>query len=137
MLAPTMLNFLLKSISRYLPVVIVCQSHNCYGVISDTVLIGYYEYLETRPKNSHNNSRVIKGHLGIVTTPYFGRFCHRVTVTICQYPIITVLAALGFHIKYYYIHDKIFLYDQRGGSNPYGGWHKSSSGIPVSYYYNL
>ena len=29
-----------------------------------------------------DNSSVLKGHLGNVTAPYFGRFCHRVIVTI-------------------------------------------------------
>ena len=44
-----------------------------------TVPIGYYNYIGTQPKNSH---RVIKLHMGIVTGPFFGQFCHRVIVTI-------------------------------------------------------
>ena len=37
-----------------------------------------------------DNSWVLKGHLGIVTTPYFGRFCHRVIVIISDKHCIVI-----------------------------------------------
>ena len=85
----------LRDPASWLPLAVGASSRNLVFTFQlsivlvdvSTVLIGYCDYLRKRPKDSHRpiiltGYKVLKGHLGIVTGPYFGRFCHRVKVII-------------------------------------------------------